>query len=457
MMTAIDELLALIDTPDPYALDHDEFASLRLLAANERFEQHRKAIRVLGKRAEDLGIDKLRSRHDLVPLMFSHTSYKTYPESFVRNKRWDRLSTWLDTVSAVSCRDVDMTGVGDVDEWVARLAAGGHHLMATSGTSGKNSFLNHTAGDIERVAFAGNRHLGFPNPPLKMDNSRVVVSCGSGDGPSRQAFGHKGKCKYFGLPGVEYHVTATPTLAELSEVATIRKSIADATASPSDVAEFENGARGRASRLTAAIEELATAVVRHRHEPMLFGGIWPYAWQIMEAGRRLGVAPGEFHPDTLIGISGGTKGMVLPDDYREQIFGWFAPSRTFAVYGMTEIATSLPMCEAKRYHLAPWMDLLLLDESGQDLLDDGGTNRSCVDTGGTATGRVAFYDPLYEGRWGAIVSGDKATVSYGRCPCGRHGPVVHDDIARYGAGSAGGDDKLVCASAVDAYIRSAIE
>jgi len=57
--------------------------------------------------------------------------------------------------------------------------------------------------------------------------------------------------------------------------------------------------------------------------------------------------------------------------------------------------------------------LFALDESGGHLLPIGDDGR--------VTGRVGCYDPVWHGRWGGIVSGDRATVNY--LPCDWVGSV----------------------------------
>ena len=71
-------------------------------------------------------------------------------------------------------------------------------------------------------------------------------------------------------------------------------------------------------------------------------------------------------------------------------------------------------------------------------------------------GRFAFLDLAYEGRWGGIITGDKVTIDFAdRCPCGRHGPTLLDNISRF-AQTGGGDDHIGCAGTIDAYIRGSV-
>ena len=171
---------------------------------------------------------------------------------------------------------------------------------------------------------------------------------------------------------------------------------------------------------------------------------------IIERARELGVGDGEFHPSSVIGAGGGVKGVSLPPDYKEQVDRFYGDVVRPAVYGMTELAQPLPRCEAGSYHAAPGLIMLPLDESGERLL----TGADAAD--GLVEARFGFLDLAYEGRWGGLITGDKVTVDFAeRCPCGRSGPTLLDNIGRFVR--PGEDDHIGCAGTIDAYIRGAVQ
>jgi hypothetical protein len=91
----------------------------------------------------------------------------------------------------------------------------------------------------------------------------------------------------------------------------------------------------------------------------------------------------------------------------------------------------------------------MLDRDGERLL----TEADAID--GIAEGRFGFLDLIYEGRWGGLITGDKVRVDFkDRCPCGRHGPTLMDDISRFA--QPGEDDHIGCAGTIDGYIRGAL-
>src|SRR5205823_4077160 len=84
------QLLELILDPDTaYDQPASDIAALQLRAAHELFEERRARIPLLARRAGDAGITRIASLADLVPLLFAHTVYKSYPPSFIEHGRWD--------------------------------------------------------------------------------------------------------------------------------------------------------------------------------------------------------------------------------------------------------------------------------------------------------------------------------------------------------------------------------
>jgi len=446
MTSAFQELLSFADQDDPYAFNGPEIEELALTAGGDRFEEQRERIPALHQRASEVGTTAIRQIEDLVPLLLSHTTYKSYPASFVEQRRWDRLAVWLGTVSAAEVRGLDFTDVEDIDGWIERLQSAGHFPMVSSGTTGKSSFLYNSADDLDRVLFLSARQTGWPGKVLPFRNDRIVISLMPGEGATAGAYGHVGKTRFYARPGEAYCIRESPRLADMSRIAATRRAIASGTATPAEVAAFEAEARQRAERMTKAVAELADLVIAHRREPVLFAGLFAYAWQVMQRGLELGIPDGEFNSETVLGLGGGLKGATLPDGWWDQMQRWFAPARPMLRYGMSEISSPCQLCESGFYHVPPWLILLMVDESGEALLPRVGQ----------VTGRVAFYDPMLEGRWGGIVSGDKATAHFGGCECGRPGPVIESGVVRYGEGSAGADDKLSCSASVEAYVRDSV-
>src|SRR5690606_603053 len=138
-------------------------------------------IPVLDQRIEQVGITEVASLDDVVPLLFPHSVYKSYPEVFVRHRQWERMNTWLDSLSRARVTGVDVDGAQTVDDWMGRLHAAGHYVFATSGTSGKHSYLNQNATDLETVV-----RSQLPRS-IPADQSRAVFILGPREAPNKAA------------------------------------------------------------------------------------------------------------------------------------------------------------------------------------------------------------------------------------------------------------------------------
>ncbi|MEP7349448.1 MAG: hypothetical protein ABI668_05785 [Sphingorhabdus sp.] len=438
------ELLDLIVSPDAFGQSAEDLAPLQLAAAQQVFEQQHSAIPILARRADEAGITNIASLHDLVPLLLAHTAYKSYPTAFVEKNRWDRMNHWLSTVSTPDFADVDVSGVENADQWIARLGDHGHLVLATSGTSGKCSFLNASRHDRALKERHFKHVLGWPETIPA--NDREVFWLGPIEGPNSAIEAGIISRDVWARPG-GFHALITEPLriSDVSQMAAFTKRMAEGSATPEEIAAFQNEAQAKGKAMRTALAAYTDTLLAHRHEPIILSGLWAQMLQIIERARELGVPDGDFHPQTRVNAGGGIKGVTLPDDYKEQVARFFGDVQRPGAYGMTEMAQMLPRCEAGHYHRAPGLILLLLDESGERLInaDDG-----------LVEGRFAFLDLLYEGRWGGLISGDKVMVDFApNCACGRPGPVILDTITRF---AASGDDHIGCAGTIDSYVRGVV-
>ena len=442
------QLLDMIVEPDVYDRPPGELLPLQLAAARELVEERRSQISVLRRRAEETGVGDIRSFADLVPLLFAHSVYKSYPGAFIEQARWDRMLQWLQTLSVEKVTNTDVAGVRDVDEWIARLGAGGHKILATSGTTGKCSFLNATEGDYRLKVRHFAHTLGWPR--LKPNRDRVVFQLFPRFGPNSGVEAARIGAEVWGRPGATYFLTDEPLkIKDVSAMAAMRKRMAEGSATPGEIAAFEADAAERAAHARGSLTGLIDKILESRHEPMVMTGMWAQHLAIIERAHALGVPDGDFHPESYISAGGGIKHVALPADYKERVQRFYGNVRSGGAYGMTEQAQIMPICTARRYHCPPALIMLILDGPGEKLLNPPGN------VGGLVEGRFAFLDLLYDGRWGGLISGDRVSVDFGlRCPCGRFGPTILDTITRWA--QPGEDDHIGCAGTIDSYIQGAI-
>jgi hypothetical protein len=442
-----DRLLDFAGGERAYVVPFAEVREAQVAAMNERLQERVDRIKLLGLRARDAGIGEIRDFADVVPLLLPHTAYKSYPESFLAERKWDRLTKWLGTVSNYPIDNVDLDGVKDVDDWIGRLAAAGHFVSCTSGTTGKAAMLIGSQFDLD---WAGRDNVaGYAwGSGVKPAQDRLIFGVAAMAQAPRNDAISRALEQAFQTPGTERFAYPVPpiTIGSVTKMITLRKAIADGTARPSEIAEFEATSAARQKAMEDAVGITADALIAARHEKLYISGMWAALHQVAVEVRNRGYSGKDFNPDNTCYLAGGLKGAVLPPDYREFIYETFnlRPERNYQIYGMQEIGSVMPRCQkGGRYHLPPWLICLPLDMDGDALVAQPGE--------GLIEGRAAFFDLSMDGRWGGVISGDRIQIDYAPCACGAPSPSIRDNIARYS--DLQGDDKIACSGTVDAYVR----
>lgn len=445
MTDARTRLLDMIEAADVFDHPRDEIEPLQLEAANALFQELRDKIPVLERRARETGVERVESFEDLVPLLFAHTVYKSYPETFIAKGRWDRMLAWLSTLSSEDLTGIDTTGVETADDWLDRLKENGCMVLATSGSSGKCSFLPASTTDKQLKVRHFRYAMGWPQ--TVGDNQYAAFWTGPIEGPNSAIEAGQITRDVWAKPGGFHNLIKEPLkITDVAAGAAFMKKMREGTATPSEISAFQARSATASQQMQGNLQEFTDQLLAHRHEPVLLVGLWAQFLQIIDRAHELGVPDGDFHPDSRISAGGGIKGVVLPDDYQERVARFFGNVIRPGSYGMTEMAQMMPRCEHMRYHRPPGLIWLQLDKPGEKLVNA---------REGVVEGRFAFLDLLYTGRWGGIITGDKVEIDWGdTCPCGRPGPTILDTISRYA--QAGEDDHIGCAGTIEGYVKGAM-
>jgi len=441
----VERLVRLVDAENPFGMPFPEVLPRQLEAVQERFKDRVEKIKLLQNRAEAGGITAIRGMADVVPLLFAHTAYKSYPESWLIEQKWDRLGRWLDTVSTNRVLPMDTQGIEGLDHWLLRLEDQHHYVSCSSGTTGKCAMMNATATDLR---FAGHALLrGIIWAGLAPNHDRRMISLGQVAATPRNRATGRPMYEAFSAPGVEPFAPQVPpiTIGGITEMVNLRRKIAEGTARPTEVAHYEAQAAAREQAIESAVEQAATALIESRGTALHISGLYGPLYRVAELVRTRGYTGKDFSPRNSAFISGGLKRAQVPANYREFIFETLnlSPERICYAYGMQELNTTAIRCKAGRYHMAPWVMLLLLDESGEKLLEPTAS--------GELEGRAAFMDLSLDGRWGGVISGDRVRATWACCACGNASPSIAEDIQRYADTASG--DKIACSGTIDAYVR----
>ena len=442
----VEQLTRLVTADNRYNIPFADLRDRQIAAMNERFQERKDQIKLVGHRAKEAGITAVRSLEEVVKLLLPHTAYKSYPENWLAQKRWDRLSKWLDTVSTHRVPVDKVADAGEVDDWIGNLAGNGFFVSCSSGTTGKSAMLVASQKDMDWCKTEAVATYSWGSGVKPAQDRRMFGMAATAHVPRNVA---TGEAYTAALQDPNYERFAYPvppiTVGGLTQMVVLRKSIADGTAKPQDLAAFEKISAERQKAVDDAVGITAKAVVEARRSKLHVSGLWAGLYNVAKAVREMGYSAKDFNPENSIYVGGGLKRAKLPDDYREFVYETFniQPQRNYQNYSMQELHSGMPRCQAGgRYHVPPWVVPLILDKEGDNLLP-------LID--GEYEGRAAFFDLSLDGRWGGVISGDKISINFSPCACGNKGPSIRDNIVRYS--DLGGDDKIGCAGTVDAYVR----
>lgn len=446
MTSAVKRLTQLVSAEDRFSYPVTGIRTTQIEALNECVQERRSRIKLLGHRAGEAAVSEVRSLDDMVPLLFPHTAYKSYPESFLMEQKWDRLTRWLGTVSPYPIQPIDMTNIVDIDDWIDRLASVGHFISCSSGTTGKSAMLIASQKDMDWSKIDTVNVFSWGSG-VKPAQDRMIIGCAPIATVPKNTVIAEAQYAAYGNPAwPRFHYPVPPiTVGSLTRMVVMRKKIADGTALPADLAEFEATSKARQQAIDAAVGITAEEIIRHRDKKLMLAGLWGGLHQVAATVRKRGYSAKDFHPDNCIYVGGGLKRAQLPPDYQQYVHETFniPEGRHFQNYSMQELNSGMPRCRAGgRYHVPPWVVPMILNKNGDALL---------AHSSGEIEGRAAFFDLSLDGRWGGVITGDRISLDYSPCVCGSAGPSIRDNIARYA--DLEGDDKIGCAGTIDAYVR----
>lgn len=442
---------------DGFRLSRDELEAIHLKGAQRRFAELRQGISALGRLAEEQGIDGIGALDDLVPLLFPHTVYKSYPLSFLERARFDRLTRWLDGLTTVDLSHVDASGIETIDDWIALLERTTElQPNHTFGTTGKLSFIPRVKSHWPRMATLSAhclRDWNGPNTGPDLLHAHLPVICPSyrrGAGAINRgmewmiALYAGGEDNALILYPDTYFSADVASLGGRLRAAEARGEQGQLELSPALLARQDEFARQERDRPALMERFFDEAMRRFAGRDVFIFAVWPILFEWAEAGLARGIK-NVFGPGSVLTTGGGSKGRQLPPDWREQIFAFLGFERYFEFFGMSELMANCPRCAHGNFHFPPVLIPYVLDpETGRPLPRKDGQ-----------TGRLALFDLLADTYWGGFITGDEVTISGWDepCACGRRGPYLHPAIRRFSE-RQGGEDKINCAGAPEAHDRA---
>jgi hypothetical protein len=435
----------------------DELAELQLAAMRMRYDELRDAIPTLRAMAEESNVHSIERVQDVVPLLFQHSVYKSYPISLLVRNRFGELTRWLDRLTTHDLSSVDVSGCDSIDSWLDVLDAETDlRVLHSSGTTGTMSFIPRSAAEWSGMFEA-----------LRCGLFQFSDPTGAGGPHDGQYFEliwplyRRGRSAIMRVPemsvpcllGSEDRLRSLRPGRMSSDAMFLAGRLRAAAARGEvDQLEVNPALRRRRDEFVGEQREMNEALPRFVNELIeeLRGRrIWLLAtWNVLYAMAKAGLDQGlmnVFAPDSLVTTGGGAKGQLVPDDWDESVKRFVGVQDIQHTYVMSEITALNKMCEHGRYHFEPWIVPFVLDPSDGQVLPREGEQ----------TGRAAVFDLMARTYWGGVITGDEVTAGFDRCSCGRTTPHLARTIERFSE-KRGGDDKITCVAAEEAH-RAALE
>ena len=452
-----DEAQLLIDAPrqlfstaaDMYSVPYEQVREWQLVALRRRFEKAVDAVPLARRLADRAGLTSITSLVDGSRLLYPANIYKSYQTAWLESGAFDRMTDWLQQLTAHDLSSVNTAACSSLDQWFTTLEdASPLRLCHSSSTSGKLSFVPRAEAEWSRRATTmpyASEAAGVEEGPRAVSFAGLpIVSPFYRSGHSAFLMSLDWNIRVHGDESLVETLYPGHLSSDLLGLAARLRLAAGSGALPSDASGWalpswladrwdevlELTSRPASGRLREFVQHTYDRFAGQR---VFLIGVWPSLVDAAAVAADLGIRD-VFAPDSIIHTGGGGRGRDLPADAAELVNRWLGVPAIRDTYGMSEIMGMNVRCVADRYHLNPWTVPYVLDDDG----------RTPMPAEGRQTGLFGAIDLLAESYWGGYASTDRVTLTWNpACPCGRTGPYLDTDIRR---ATAGADDKVSCAA-----------
>jgi hypothetical protein len=390
--------------------------------------------------AQQEGIGSLREIGPIkLHLMLPDEIFKSYDQNWLDERRFDLMNTWLSQIFHHPV-EMDATGISDIDDWIAGLEEQGIQVVYSSGTSGAFSFVprDQEHWDLFRlmsmayiVPLMLHGKVGTAFQRFLVKAGSVILSPQSFVAMVRKA----NAASHYDAVFLDFNRgrTGNQTLAqELAPFFRKHCFLYETELSPAVLRLITRGAKSEQDQEQLA--RLQDVVLTHKNENyrrivshlkqstqegqnvFIFGTTLQYK-ELCETMLEEGGEP-HLKSGSLILFGGGWKSFSGERISREALLSLMSsafhlPSeRIMEGYSMTEINAFMLRCDHGRFHIPPFIEPVILDDSLSIL------------EGSELKGIFGFLDPLAITYPGFIISGDEVRYVEGECECGLAGPAL---------------------------------
>lgn len=433
-------------TEQIFSMSREQVDRVQLSGLQRRLAELVQKLPRLRKLANANRISSINDINDIVPLLYPHTEYKSYPLSLIDNCQFEHLNAWLNDHTTHDLSKLDVSGCQSLDEWLDVVEANTPvRVLTSSGTSGKISLLPRSTLEdkyaASALAFSFSKYRDESGPKQAFGPDvyyvwpfnrygrhstamaiRVVIEHGFGGDESHVlTLGGKMSTDILWMTGRLKKAEIDGTTAQLKKTKAWQRL-------SQKLSETE------ASNALTNEEFYKDVLTRLKDKSVVFVFGLTYYWAMIECAEKYGLEI-RFAPDSFLNVAGGMKWAASLSQSQKEKIRTSIPHYLNEIYGVSEILNGAARkCQHGNYHVPPWLVSFVLDP----------------DTGvpyprkGVQTGRYAGFDLWALSYWAGLITGDEVTMNWdGGCACGRSGPYLNDKITRY-TDKRGGDDKITC-------------
>lgn len=430
------------------AIAPGELDDIHLELARARFAGARERIAFIRQLAEINKIDRIDAFADLVPLFYTHEVFKSYPQSWLENGDFAKLTRWLGKLCAADLGHVDASDCALIEDWMKALIDQSEiDVQISTSADGKAAFMPRSHDEwalLQRMNLKG----------LKWAKNAQGEVTGLEPGVDRVPLiylgarrGARSMSRFLDLYEETYGEGLVDTLFEYSDsdllslAGRIREASRKGEAvqiKPELLARKDDIARINADKPKRMEALMQRMLNEYKGQRIFCFGTMQLVYDLAMRFREMGVT-GAYASDSLFMCGSGFANGVEPPDWKREVVEILGvPDSAIRVgYSMQEALWSMNKCDHDKFHMPATIIPYVLDENDKPLPREG-----------RQTGRFAFFDLLPETAWGGFATGDKVTATWDQpCGCGRKSAYLDSPITRIVTTQ---EDKITCAGTAGA-------
>lgn len=426
---------------------------LQTEALSQRFEDRKERIPMLAKLADKQGITQVGEFNEVLPLLFEHTMYKSYPTLLLEKGQFGKLTTWMNRLTPHDLSELDASGCDSIHSWLDLLCNETEvDPISSSGTTGTMSFTPRDKSDWRTQILGGFRiqmlqDFGKPRTEADIYEPLYVPWSTHPDGHTGLFRTAHYMHEYMAM-GRDDHFYPMYETAGDTDVMYLAAQLRAAQSRGDNRVNVPQGLLDRRAEIGAMEKEkpakaaawLDVLVSKLKDKRAFLFGPAPLIYDVAASGLAQGKRC-SFTPDSVILVGTGGKNFPIPDDWEESVMRFLnCGGKNNFFYGFSEQTVISVKCSHNRVHMPPWSVPFILDPETSELLPREGVQ----------VGRGAFFDLALNGIWGGLITGDRIEIDWNECPCGQTTAHISDKISRFSV-EQGGSDKISCTATPEAH------